>query len=160
MGARGSQEARKNVQSSESISNSFKPLENTDDTSRVKLVSPLKMPMSNIYKCGRCGMTFSTDEALYKHRMRFCLGAISSNTGRLHYSDDEDLNQTTARTTLKYSSPIDKVMGFSVWKLCANGGYVARNEKKLMNGKINDPFCRVYKIWKIELYVIHRRHND
>lgn len=115
MGARGSQQAKKNVSPSKLIPNSNESLETTNEINRIELTSPLKMPMSNIYKCGRCGMIFSTDEGLYKHRTRYCIGAMSSSTGRLNYSDDEDLNQTTARTRLKYSSPIDKVIEICIY---------------------------------------------
>lgn len=104
MGTCGSQQAK-------SSPNTSKSLEHTDVPDRFELKSPLQMPMSHIYKCGRCGMTFSSDEALYKHRTRFCIGAMSSSTGRLHYSDDEDINPrvTTSRTLMKYPSPMEKV---------------------------------------------------
>ena len=109
MGARGSQQAKKNSQPLGLVSNTSKSLEH-NDTNRIELKSPLQMPMSHIYKCGRCGMTFSSDEALYKHRTRFCIGAMSSSTGKLNYSDDENPNPRTSRTLMKYASPVDKVI--------------------------------------------------
>lgn len=150
MGARGSQQAKKNSQPLGLVSNTSKSLEDNNDTNRIELKSPLQMPMSHIYKCGRCGMTFSSDEALYKHRTRFCIGAMSSSTGKLNYSDDENLNprMTPSRTLMKYASPVDKVtllFYFDSDRFSSN-----RNAMRSMNGKINDLFCRVFKIWKIE----------
>jgi hypothetical protein len=67
------------------------------------------MPISNTYTCNQCGMVFPSDEALFKHRTRFCIGAMDTNIGkRLYYSDDEDIGQLSPRNT-KQQSPIEKV---------------------------------------------------
>ena len=76
--------------------------------------SPLKMPIHQTFKCHQCGMVFSTDEALFKHRTRFCIGLKDSGIGRnLIYSDDEEMNGYTNRSGLgkneQNQSPVNKV---------------------------------------------------
>jgi hypothetical protein len=78
---------------------------------------PLQMPIQPVFKCDQCGMVFSNDEALFKHKTRFCVGARDSGIGRKPiYSDDEELNgynyptnRSTLRTT-NYHSPVEKVI--------------------------------------------------
>jgi len=76
--------------------------------------SPLTMPIENTFKCDRCEMIFPTDEALFKHRTRFCIGIIDSGTGRkIYYSDDEDINESnrsTLKKIVKNQLPIEKVI--------------------------------------------------
>jgi hypothetical protein len=83
--------------------------------------SPLKMPIQNTFQCDKCGMIFPSDEALYKHRTRFCLGVIDSDIRKkTYYSDDEDINESTRennltnrsrlRGVIKHQSPIEKVI--------------------------------------------------
>lgn len=54
----------------------------------IKTASSLKMPIFNTFQCHECGMIFPSDEALYKHRIRFCVGSKDSVLGRqLHASN-------------------------------------------------------------------------
>ena len=120
MGACGSQEIPQKYDSQRTGPDSNTPSSldknkfHSNDTHRssnhqLRVASSLRMPSSNIYQCSQCGMTFSTDEALYKHRTRYCLGPVDANVGkRLYYSDDDDVNQLTPRTS-KHQSPIEKV---------------------------------------------------
>lgn len=83
---------------------------NNDINSKVRLNSPLKMPIPTTFKCDQCGMVFSSDEALFKHRTRFCIGANDSNNGRkVYYSDDEDINGYTSRRVISHQSPSERV---------------------------------------------------
>ena len=108
MGGRGSRQVP-NKDDSQSSLDKNKFHSNDLSNRQLQLASPLRMPSSITYKCNQCGMVFPTDEALFKHRTRFCLGAIDSNVGkRLYYSDDEDIDQLTPRN-IKQQSPIDKV---------------------------------------------------
>lgn len=43
------------------------------------------------YKCDQCGMVFPSNENLFKHKTRFCIGVKDSGIGRKPvYSDDEE----------------------------------------------------------------------
>ncbi len=126
MGARGSQhtpveyDSQRKKQIPNASSSLDKSKVHSNDTHqlsnhRLQITSPLRMPISNTYQCNQCGMVFPTDEALFKHRTRFCIGTMDSNIGkRLDYSDDEDVNQLTSKNP-KYQSPIDKVIIFSYY---------------------------------------------
>jgi len=120
MGARGSQQVsnKNDSQNTEPFINTSSSLDKNESHSndnhqlsnpRSEITSPLRMPISNTYTCNQCGMVFPSDEALFKHRTRFCIGAMDTNIGkRLYYSDDEDIGQLSPRNT-KQQSPIEKV---------------------------------------------------
>lgn len=76
--------------------------------------SPTKMPTQLKYKCDQCGMVFPSDESLFKHKTRFCIGVKDSGIGRKPvYSDDEELDHPTTRSTrrkvIQHHSPVEKV---------------------------------------------------
>jgi late competence protein required for DNA uptake (superfamily II DNA/RNA helicase) len=85
---------------------------------KLQTQSPLTMPIENTFKCDRCGMIFPTDEALFKHRTRFCIGIIDSSSGRkIYYSDDDDINESTyltnrsaLRKVVQHQLPVEKVI--------------------------------------------------
>jgi hypothetical protein len=84
-------------------------------THEFRTQSPLIMPIQQTFKCHQCGMVFPTDEALYKHRSRFCIGLKDSGVERnLYYSDDEEINGYTSRARLRTldrnQSPVNKVI--------------------------------------------------
>jgi hypothetical protein len=71
----------------------------------------LNMPIENTFGCEQCGMVFSNDEALFKHKTRFCLGINNSSIGRkLYYSDDEEMNESTRENYLTNRSKLKKVV--------------------------------------------------
>ena len=79
------------------------------------------MPIQPTFKCNQCGMIFPTDEALFKHRTRFCIGLKDSGNGRrVYYSDDEETNGYTNRPRFRkieqIESPAEKV-SFSYIKI-------------------------------------------
>jgi hypothetical protein len=67
------------------------------------------------YKCDQCGMIFPSNESLFKHKTRFCIGVKDSGIGRRPiYSDDEDIQGNTQRSTtrkvvIRHHSPVEKV---------------------------------------------------
>jgi len=66
------------------------------------------------YKCDQCGMVFPSDESLFKHKTRFCIGVKDSGIGRRPaYSDDEESDdhtkRSTARKVIRHQSPVEKV---------------------------------------------------
>ena len=75
--------------------------------------------MQQKFKCDQCGMVFSSDGTLFKHKTRFCIGVKDSGIGRKpNYSEDEDIGSTTnytkrlsvtIRKTVPHSSSIEKV---------------------------------------------------
>jgi hypothetical protein len=72
------------------------------------------MPTQHKYKCDQCGMVFPTDESLFKHKTRFCIGVKDSGIGRQPiYSDDEEIDEyskrSTTRKVIQHQSPIEKV---------------------------------------------------
>lgn len=106
MGSRESKQVEPSSKSNLDENNNFNP--------KLQLTSSLTMPMQITFKCDRCGMIFPTDEALYKHRTRFCIGAVDSGIGRkVYYSDDEDFNDYTNRPRLRkvieHQSPAERV---------------------------------------------------
>ncbi|CAM4854625.1 unnamed protein product [Rotaria socialis] len=55
------------------------------------------MSTQNKYKCDQCGIVFASNDALYKHKARFCIGVKDSGIGREPiYSDDEDIEGDSA----------------------------------------------------------------
>ncbi|CAF1286983.1 unnamed protein product [Rotaria magnacalcarata] len=55
------------------------------------------MSTQNKYKCDQCGIVFASNEALHKHKARFCIGVKDSGIGREPiYSDDEDIGDASA----------------------------------------------------------------
>lgn len=75
---------------------------------------PITMTSYQKYKCDQCGMVFPANEALFKHKMRFCIGVKDSGIGRQPvYSDDEELENQTQRSTVRkvvrHHSPVEKV---------------------------------------------------
>jgi len=74
----------------------------------------INMPTQQKYKCDQCGMVFPTDESLFKHKTRFCIGVKDSGIGRQPiYSDDEEIDGYTKRSTrrkvIQHQSPLEKV---------------------------------------------------
>jgi hypothetical protein len=72
------------------------------------------MPTQQKYKCDQCGMIFPSNESLFKHKTRFCIGVKDSGIGRKPvYSDDEDIQGNTQRSTIRkvirHHSPVEKV---------------------------------------------------
>lgn len=71
-------------------------------TNKTKLRSAelLQMPNLLAFTCERCSMSFPTDEALYKHRTRFCtVGKDADNSARSFYTSNG----------VHHSSPSEKV---------------------------------------------------
>ncbi|CAF3829025.1 unnamed protein product [Adineta steineri] len=76
------------------------------------------MPIQQYFKCDQCGMKFPTDEALFKHKTRFCIGVKDSGIGRKFiYSDDEGTDITTNKnytiqsagtSVLQHKSSVEK----------------------------------------------------
>ena len=81
------------------------------------LSSPYPIEMSTItdlkYKCDQCGMVFPSNENLFKHKTRFCIGVKDSGIGRKPvFSDDEesnDLPYTTRKKVIRHQSPPKRV---------------------------------------------------
>ncbi|CAF3588201.1 unnamed protein product [Rotaria socialis] len=81
---------------------------------------PLTMPIQPTYRCNYCGMVFTSDEALYKHRTRFCVGnpdaSIRRNPNNLNngtngttfMSENYSNSQPTLGKITAYPSPIEK----------------------------------------------------
>ncbi|CAF3532536.1 unnamed protein product [Rotaria sordida] len=56
------------------------------------------------YKCDQCGIIFPSDEGLFKHKTRFCIGVKDSGIGRKPiYSDDEDIDETSSYEDYNYT---------------------------------------------------------
>lgn len=78
---------------------------------------PKAMTSYQKYKCDQCGMVFPSNESLFKHKTRFCIGVKDSGIGRQPvYSDDEDLENQTRRSTVRKvvrhqspPAPVEKV---------------------------------------------------
>lgn len=73
-----------------------------------------EMPTYQRYKCDQCGMIFPSNESLFKHKTRFCIGVKDSGIGRQPvYSDDEDTEihtkRSNARKVIRHQSPVQKV---------------------------------------------------
>jgi hypothetical protein len=71
-----------------------------------------RMPTQQKYKCDQCGMVFQSDDALFRHKTRFCIGVKDSGISRQPvYSDDEDHDTTrsTGRKTVQHQTPTIKV---------------------------------------------------
>ncbi|CAF1256688.1 unnamed protein product [Adineta steineri] len=77
------------------------------------------MPIQHVIKCAQCGMVFPNDDALVKHKTRFCVGVKDSGIGRKVYYSDDDFNtgharkpyqsdRPTSRKGVKYSQSLDK----------------------------------------------------
>jgi hypothetical protein len=109
------------INSSSSTLGKNKPYSNDISQREFQTHSPLTMPIQNTYRCAQCGMVFPTDEALFKHRTRFCIGINDLGIGRkAYYSDDEEINEfnrenyftnrSTSRRVVKHQSPIEKVI--------------------------------------------------
>jgi hypothetical protein len=67
-------------------------------------------------KCAQCGMIFPNDEALSKHKTRFCIGVKDSGIGRKFNHSNNEYNapyysndRPSSRRAAKYQSQIDKV---------------------------------------------------
>jgi hypothetical protein len=83
-------------------------------------ISPINIPSTDMlthqkYKCDQCGMIFPSNESLFKHKTRFCIGVKDSGIGRQPvYSDDEQIEDHTKRSTVRkivrHQSPIQKVI--------------------------------------------------
>ena len=109
---------------SNDISSSWDSHEEADLQSSVPELrenSPLHMPIQPTFKCAQCGMVFSTDEALFQHRTRICLGPKDHNTERKPYYSDSNVihdytrenflkNQPSFREVLNHQSPLEKVI--------------------------------------------------
>jgi hypothetical protein len=72
------------------------------------------MPIQKNYKCDQCGMVFPSDESLFKHKTRFCIGVKDSGIGRRPiYSDDEEIDDNASRSTIRkvirHQSPAERV---------------------------------------------------
>lgn len=81
----------------------------------------IKMPTQLKYKCDQCGMIFPTDESLFKHKTRFCIGVKDSGIGRKPvYSDEEDIDndnnttRTSRKKVIRHQSPVEKVRLISI----------------------------------------------
>ncbi len=68
-------------------------------------------------RCVQCGMIFPNDDALSKHKTRFCIGVKDSGIGRkLSHSNSEytahyySTDRPSSRRAAKYQSQIDKVI--------------------------------------------------
>lgn len=66
------------------------------------------------YKCDQCGMVFPSNDALFKHKTRFCIGVKDSGINRQPvYSDDEDVTNQTRRSVprkvVRHQSSLEKV---------------------------------------------------
>lgn len=81
----------------------------------------LEMPFQSTFQCSQCGIVFPTDEALYKHRLRFCVGNPEAGirkhptylTNGLNHDPRRDNflnNQTSSAKFNVYASPVDRVM--------------------------------------------------
>ena len=84
---------------------------------------PTPMPTDRKSKCDQCGMVFPSNDALFKHKTRFCIGVKDSGIGRKPvYSDDDDdddgsdyhrhtdrSKRSTVRRVIRYPSPAHKV---------------------------------------------------
>lgn len=120
---------------------------------------PITMASYQKYKCDQCGMVFPSNEALFKHKMRFCIGVKDSGIGRQPvYSDDEELENQTRRSTVRHHSPVEKVRCYPSSSLSFIDSS-DRNVKKSMIGNDNERFFKLSKIWKIEsspILIVHR----
>lgn len=72
------------------------------------------MPIQQKFRCDQCGMAFPSDESLFKHKTRFCIGVKDSGINRHPvYSDDEDYVNQSKRTitqkVVQHQTPIEKV---------------------------------------------------
>ena len=80
--------------------NDPQPASLPSNTTKLKSAEPLHMPNLLEFTCERCSMTFPTDEALYKHRTRFCtVGKDADNSTRSLYPTNG----------VSHSSPSEKV---------------------------------------------------
>jgi len=73
-----------------------------------------RMSTQQKYKCDQCGMVFPSDDSLFKHKARFCIGVKDSGINRQPiYSDDEDYPSPSKRTlpqkVIRHHSPVDRV---------------------------------------------------
>lgn len=71
------------------------------------------MPTQQKFRCDQCGMAFPSDESLFKHKTRFCIGVKDSGINRHPvYSDDEDYVNQSKRTitqkVVQHQTPIEK----------------------------------------------------
>lgn len=134
---------------------------------------PSTMMSYQKYKCDQCGMVFPSNESLFKHKTRFCIGVKDSGIGRQPvYSDDEDLENQTRRSTVRkvvrhYSPPppppVDKVcfICFITSIVVIYSSDLLRKEKKSMIGNDNVQCGKLSKIWKIEfLPILFVRKNS
>lgn len=75
---------------------------------------PRIMSAQDRFKCDQCGIVFPSNEALFKHKTRFCIGVKDSGIGRDPiYSDDEDkVDNKTPRRDNGYTrkSPVKIVV--------------------------------------------------
>lgn len=70
---------------STSPSNLHWPYRSITNRTDMSIIGDLK------YKCDQCGMVFPSNENLFKHKTRFCIGVKDSGIGRKPtYSDDEE----------------------------------------------------------------------
>lgn len=111
-----------------------------------------KMPTQQKYKCDQCGMVFPSDDSLFRHKTRFCIGVKDSGIGRQPvYSDDEEIEtkRSTGRRTIQHQSPVEKVRFYKSLK-AYHILFPNRNEMKLMTGNVNVQFFKQLKTWKID----------
>ena len=74
----------------------------------------MNVPTQQKYKCDQCGMVFPSDDSLFKHKTRFCIGVKDSGINRQPvYSDDEENHNPTKRfnqrKVIRHQSPVEKV---------------------------------------------------
>jgi hypothetical protein len=80
------------------------------------------MPTEQKYKCDQCGMVFPSNEALFRHKTRFCIGVQDSGIGRkpIYSDDDEEIDvdhrhnnyhhkRSTGKRVVRHQSPIQRV---------------------------------------------------
>ncbi|CAF4564929.1 unnamed protein product [Rotaria sp. Silwood1] len=70
------------------------------------------------YKCDQCGIVFPSDEALFKHKTRFCIGVKDSGIGRKPvYSDDEEIDNNSSYEDYNDNKKPTKIEEINEWKL-------------------------------------------
>ncbi|CAF2370922.1 unnamed protein product [Rotaria sp. Silwood2] len=102
------------LQKSPTISNlSVSPQQRSED-----LDNSSDMLTQRKYKCDQCGIVFPLDEALFKHKTRFCIGVKDSGIGRKPvYSDDEDIDDNSSYEDNNYIKKPTKIEEVNEWKL-------------------------------------------
>ncbi|UJR30693.1 hypothetical protein I4U23_018214 [Adineta vaga] len=120
------------------------------------------MPLYQTIKCAQCGMTFPNDEALAKHKTKFCVGVKDSGIGRKYHSSDDEIasrypkanyvrDRPSSRRGANYQTSINRKRNeVNNWK----------NKRSMLQNIKDMEDQAYYNAQKVRKPVTHRKYKD